>query len=196
MKHIFIALVLSVFFSLASESGIAAEKDLKIRLTTSMGTIEARLFYKRVPKTVSNFVTLARKGFYNGLIFHRVIKDFMIQTGDPVGTGFGGPGYTFADEFHVNLKHGKPGILSMANASMPNTNGSQFFITVVAKSHLDNKHPVFGEVTKGMDIVNKIVNVKTDTKNHRPVVPVKLERVVVLADWFKQLRGFLPITPS
>lgn len=124
-------------------------------IETSKGTIRLELFEDKVPKTVGNFEKLVNKGFYNGLKFHRVIKDFMIQTGCPRGTGTGGPGYTFADEFHPELKHSGPGILSMANAG-PNTNGSQFFITHVATPWLDGKHSVFGRVIEGQDVVDKI----------------------------------------
>ena len=108
-----------------------------------------------MPKTVENFEKLAAKGFYNGLKFHRVISDFMVQTGCPQGTGRGGPGYEFADEFHKDLKHSGPGVLSMANAG-PNTNGSQFFITHSAQPHLDGKHSVFGKVIEGQDVVDSI----------------------------------------
>lgn len=124
-------------------------------IETNKGTIKLELFGDKVPKTVENFETLAGKGFYNGLKFHRVIEDFMVQTGCPQGTGTGGPGYKFKDEFHKDLKHSGPGILSMANAG-PNTNGSQFFITHVATPWLDGKHSVFGRVIEGMDVVNKI----------------------------------------
>jgi cyclophilin family peptidyl-prolyl cis-trans isomerase len=122
---------------------------------TDKGDIKIQLFADKTPKTVNNFVFLARQGFYDGTIFHRVIKDFMAQGGDPTGTGRGGPGYDFADEFHATLKHDKPGILSMANAG-PNTNGSQFFITHVPTPWLDRKHSVFGEVRGGMDVVLSI----------------------------------------
>ena len=124
-------------------------------IETNKGTIKLELFGDKVPKTVENFETLAGKGFYDGLKFHRVIPDFMIQTGCPQGTGTGGPGYKFKDEFHKDLKHSGPGILSMANAG-PNTNGSQFFITHVATPWLDGKHSVFGKVLEGLDVVNKI----------------------------------------
>lgn len=127
----------------------------KATIETDKGTIVIQLHDDKVPKTVENFETLAKKGFYDGLIFHRVIADFMIQTGCPQGRGTGGPGYTFADEFHPELKHTGPGILSMANAG-PNTNGSQFFITHVACPWLDNKHAVFGNVTEGQDVVDAI----------------------------------------
>jgi peptidyl-prolyl cis-trans isomerase A (cyclophilin A) len=127
---------------------------------TTEGTFKARLFADRAPKTVENFLNLAEgvktgKPFYDGLIFHRVIPDFMIQGGCPEGTGRGGPGYKFADEFHPELKHTKPGMLSMANAG-PNSNGSQFFVTVAPATWLDNKHSVFGEVVDGYDVVKKI----------------------------------------
>ena len=138
-------------------------KDIKITIHTNKGDIDATLFASKVPATVANFLNLAKSGFYDGIVFHRVIKDFMIQVGDPLTKqegaearwGTGGPGYKFADEIDPSLKHNKPGILSMANAG-PNTNGSQIFITHVPTPHLDGKHAVFGEVTKGMDVVNKI----------------------------------------
>ena len=130
-------------------------QDIRIVVKTSRGNIEGTLFASKVPITVANFLNLARRGYYNGLTFHRVIKDFMIQGGDPTGTGSGGPGYKFADEIDRTLKHHKPGIFSMANAG-PNTNGSQFFITHVPTPHLDGKHTVFGEVTSGQEVVNAI----------------------------------------
>ncbi len=126
-----------------------------VTIETNKGTIKAELFADKVPKTVANFEKLASQGFYNGLKFHRVIADFMVQTGCPQGTGTGGPGYKFADEFHKELRHTGPGILSMANSG-PNTNGSQFFITHVETPWLDGKHSVFGKVLSGMDIVNSI----------------------------------------
>lgn len=151
-----------------------------VRITTNMGVIEATLFADKAPKTVGNFVELARKGFYNGIIFHRVIPDFMIQTGDPKGDGTGGPGYSFADEFHADLKHSKAGILSMANSG-PDTNGSQFFITVKPTPHLDKRHSVFGVVTKGLDVAVAISKVKT--VSDRPEKPVKMEKVEILGDF-------------
>ena len=124
-------------------------------IETDKGTITLELYDGRVPKTVENFETLTGKGFYDGLTFHRVIPDFMIQAGCPQGTGTGGPGYTFDDEFHPELRHDSPGVLSMANAG-PNTNGSQFFITHVPCPWLDGKHAVFGKVTEGQDVVDAI----------------------------------------
>jgi peptidyl-prolyl cis-trans isomerase B (cyclophilin B) len=124
-------------------------------IETNRGTIRLELHADKTPKTVANFETLAGKGFYNGLKFHRVIPDFMVQTGCPRGTGTGDAGYKFADEFHRDLKHSGPGILSMANAG-PNTNGSQFFITHVATPWLDGKHSVFGRVISGQEVVDAI----------------------------------------
>ncbi|MEM7145197.1 MAG: peptidylprolyl isomerase [Verrucomicrobiota bacterium] len=138
----------------ASEGGDEV-KDIRVVIKTSKGDIEGTLFASKTPMTVANFTNLAKKGYYDGLKFHRVIPDFMIQGGCPLGTGTGGPGYRFADEIDPTLKHTKPGIFSMANAG-PGTNGSQFFITHKETPWLDGKHSVFGEVTKGQDIVDSI----------------------------------------
>lgn len=161
-------------------------------METSLGTIKLQLFPDKAPKTVENFVALAegtkewtdpktgkkeKKPLYNGTVFHRVIKKFMIQGGDPMGDGTGGPGYNFADEFSPELKHSKPGILSMANRG-PATNGSQFFITVEPTPWLDNRHTIFGEVVEGMDIVKKISETKT-AEGDRPVVPVVVKSVKI-----------------
>jgi cyclophilin family peptidyl-prolyl cis-trans isomerase len=134
---------------------IDTQKSYTATFSTDKGDIVVRLFADKVPNTVNNFVFLARQGFYDGTIFHRVIANFMAQGGDPTGTGRGGPGYRFNDEFNSSLRHNKPGILSMANAG-PNTNGSQFFITHVPTPWLDGKHAVFGEVVSGMDVLMAI----------------------------------------
>jgi len=133
----------------------AMVKDVRIVITTSRGDIEATIFASKVPMTAANYLNLAKRGFYDGLKFHRVIPDFMIQGGDPQGTGRGGPGYKFGDEFVASLKHDKGGIFSMANSG-PRTNGSQFFITHKETPWLNGKHTVFGDVTKGMDVVNAV----------------------------------------
>jgi peptidyl-prolyl cis-trans isomerase A (cyclophilin A) len=166
---------------------------LHAHFTTSEGNFTVRLFDAEVPNTVANFVGLAsgtkewtepqsgrkvKRPFFDGLIFHRVIDRFMIQGGDPLGTGTGGPGYRFADEFHPRLRHSKPGILSMANSG-PNTNGSQFFITLVPTPWLDNKHSVFGEVTEGMDIVERIGRTPTSKPSDRPLKPIVVQSVTV-----------------
>jgi cyclophilin family peptidyl-prolyl cis-trans isomerase len=137
------------------EMVIDPKKKYNATISTDKGDMVIELFADKTPKTVNNFVFLAREGFYNGTIFHRVIADFMAQGGDPTGTGTGGPGYRFADEFHASLKHTKPGILSMANAG-PGTNGSQFFITHIPTPWLDGKHSVFGQITSGMDVLMSI----------------------------------------
>jgi peptidyl-prolyl cis-trans isomerase A (cyclophilin A) len=167
-------------------------KEMFAVFDTTKGTFKIKLFADKAPKTVENFVGLAegtkewtdpntgkkvKKPLYDGLIFHRVIDGFMIQGGDPLGNGTGGPGYRFADEFDPSLKHDKPGILSMANAG-PNTNGSQFFITVRATPHLDNRHTVFGEVVDGMNVVYDIAKVKTGAMD-RPVEPVVIKSVKI-----------------
>ncbi len=144
---------------------------------TNMGTFEVELFEDKAPITTENFIGLVEKGFYDGLIFHRVIDGFMIQGGDPEGTGRGGPGYTIPDEFHQDLKHSSKGILSMANAG-PNTGGSQFFITLDATPWLDGHHSVFGKVVKGMDVVEKIGKVDTDFQD-RPLKKVVIEKITL-----------------
>lgn len=155
--------------------GVSAE------VKTNVGSFTITFFDKESPRTVSNFVNLAKDGFYNGTVFHRVIEGFMIQGGDPKGTGTGGPGYRFKDEFHPSLKHDRKGLLSMANAG-PNTNGSQFFVTVAPTPHLNNRHAIFGEVTKGYDVVDKISKCDTDHSD-RPVNEVKIESVTVTGDF-------------
>jgi peptidyl-prolyl cis-trans isomerase B (cyclophilin B) len=145
--------IAGVFLGLASAAS-AADK-LTATIQTSKGNIELELTPDKTPVTVANFVNLAQHGFYNGVAFHRVINEFMIQGGDPTGTGAGGPGYRFEDEFDPSLRHTGPGVLSMANAG-PGTNGSQFFITHVATPWLDGKHSVFGKVIKGQEVVNSI----------------------------------------
>ena len=144
---------------------------------TNKGNFKIELFMDKAPLTVGNFIKLVDKGFYNGLIFHRVIPDFMIQSGCPHGTGYGGPGYTIRDEIDPNLKHDSPGILSMANAG-PNTGGSQFFITVVPTPWLDGKHAIFGKVTEGMDVVDKISKVQTD-RSDKPLQDVVINSITI-----------------
>ena len=153
------------------------EKNPLVTVHTNLGDFTLELFLEVAPKTVENFVTHAKNGYYNGVIFHRVIEDFMIQGGDPTGTGAGGPGYEIPDEFSNDLHFNKMGILAMANRG-PNTGGSQFFITLGPTPHLDNKHTIFGIVVQGMDVVEKIGKVKTD-KNDKPVDPVIINSITI-----------------
>jgi peptidyl-prolyl cis-trans isomerase A (cyclophilin A) len=181
----------------ASAQETAAKKPVGGKVfahfTTSEGNFTVELFEKDAPKTVANFVGLAegtkewtdpktgaksKKPFYNGLIFHRVIPNFMIQGGDPLGTGTGDPGYKFADEFTSGRKLDKAGILAMANAG-PNTNGSQFFITLAATDWLTGKHTVFGEVTTGMDVIKKIGQTKTTKPGDKPVTPIVIQTLTI-----------------
>lgn len=147
---------------------------------TNHGTFQIELFEERAPRTARNFIELAEAGFYDGVVFHRIIQGFMIQGGDPDGTGTGGPGYTIPDEFHPGLRHDAKGVLSMANAG-PNTGGSQFFITLAATPWLDDRHAVFGRVIDGMDVVEKIGAVATG-RGDRPVDEVRMEAVTVERD--------------
>ena len=167
-------------------------KEMYAMMKTNQGDMKIKLFHKRAPITVANFVGLAegtkeytdpqsgektKSKYYDGLIFHRVIPGFMIQGGDPLGVGTGGPGYQFEDEFHPELRHDKKGILSMANAG-PGTNGSQFFITEGPTPHLNDRHSVFGEVVDGLDVVTKIANVKRDARD-KPLEDVKIESLTI-----------------
>ncbi len=145
---------------------------------TSMGTFKVELFEDKAPRTAQNFISLVNKGFYNGLIFHRVIDGFMIQGGDPKGNGTGGPGYVIPDEFHKDLKHTGVGILSMANAG-PNSGGSQFFITLDATPWLDGKHAIFGKVVEGLDVVKAIGKVKTGAQD-RPQTDVVMKKITIV----------------
>ena len=193
----FTKLLFVAALAISISNGFAAETPEKkgrlyATLKTSMGDIVIQLFDGKAPKTVANFVDLAsgtkewsdpktrekvKRPLYNGTNFHRVIPGFMIQGGDPLGNGTGGPGYRFEDEFHPDLKHSKPGILSMANAG-PNTNGSQFFITQKATPWLDGKHSVFGEVVKGQNVDDAIVNVPRDLRD-RPMKDVVIQEVII-----------------
>ena len=191
-RGIGIAALVAAFLCALQVSAQEKKDPIYATLKTSMGDIVIRLFDDKAPKTVANFVGLAtgtrewtdpktgekvKRPLYNGTIFHRVIPGFMIQGGDPLGNGTGGPGYRFEDEFNPDLKHSKPGILSMANAG-PNTNGSQFFITEKPTPWLDGKHSVFGEVIKGQNVVDAIANVPRDLRD-RPIKDVVLQQVVI-----------------
>ncbi len=173
-----------------------AGHDLYAKFDTTEGTVVVRLFPKDAPKTVENFVGLAtgekqwthpatseamkNKALYDGTIFHRCIKDFMVQGGDPLGRGTGGPGYQFADEFQSGRRFDRPGLLAMANAG-PNTNGSQFFITVVPTPWLNNKHTIFGEVVSGQDIVNRVANEIPKGSGDRPKTDVRIKKLTISA---------------
>jgi peptidyl-prolyl cis-trans isomerase A (cyclophilin A) len=150
-----------------------------VRFDSNKGSFEVELFEDRAPRTAKNFRDLAEKGFYDGTIFHRIIDGFMIQGGDPTGTGRGGPGYSIKDEFDPSLRHTSDGILSMANAG-PNSGGSQFFITLAATPWLDGKHAIFGRVTKGMDVVRAIGRLPTGAGD-RPRDEVRIAKVSVVA---------------
>ncbi len=149
-----------------------------VEFKTNKGNFKIELFNDKAPATTGNFMKLVNDEFYNGLVFHRVIPNFMIQGGCPHGTGGGGPGYTIKDEFHPELKHDCKGVLSMANAG-PNTGGSQFFITVAPTPHLDNHHSVFGKVIEGMDVVDAISKVKT-VRNDKPLEDVVINNITII----------------
>jgi peptidyl-prolyl cis-trans isomerase A (cyclophilin A) len=194
------SILLSCIASIAASAGTlqTAQKEFTLptgvyaQFVTSEGNFTVRLFEQEAPKTVANFIGLAqgtkewtdprtnkkvKQPYYDGIIFHRVIKGFMIQGGDPLGQGIGGPGYTFADEFHPKLRHSKIGILSMANRG-PNTNGGQFFITLGPTPHLDDRHSVFGEVVDGLDVIQKIGSTPTDARD-RPLTDVVIKSVKI-----------------
>jgi peptidyl-prolyl cis-trans isomerase A (cyclophilin A) len=198
IRRAFVA-VFALAAALAAVTVAAHQKETALKpgvyalFKTTEGDFTVHLFDKEAPKTVANFVGLAegtkewtdprtnqkvKKPYYNGLIFHRIIDGFMIQGGDPLGKGIGGPGYTFEDEFSPSLKHNKAGMLSMANRG-PNTNGGQFFITLGPTPHLDGKHSIFGEVVQGMDVVSKIGKVQTTKPGDRPVKDVVINTVTI-----------------
>jgi peptidyl-prolyl cis-trans isomerase A (cyclophilin A) len=195
MKRVLITIALAATASMAFAGQDAKKPSGKVlaHFSTSEGAFTVELFEKDAPKTVANFVGLAdgtkewtdpksgakmKKPFYDGLIFHRVIPNFMIQGGDPLGTGTGDPGYKFADEFGSGRKLDKAGILAMANAG-PNTNGSQFFITLAPTEWLNGKHTVFGEVVQGMNVINKIGATKTTKPGDKPVTPIVIQSVKI-----------------
>ena len=163
-------------FIVGVDMALAADRAVAT-FDTSMGSFKIELLTDLAPITAQNFIDLSKKGFYDGVIFHRVIKDFMIQGGDPTGTGRGGPGYTIPDEFGEGLAHDKPGILSMANAG-PNTGGSQFFITLVPTPWLDGRHAIFGTVIEGMDIVSAIGVTQTGPGD-KPVEDVVIKSILI-----------------
>ena len=189
-------------FSIAFCQGLSESSQLEAQSTddnpvatmvTSLGTMKIKLYPKQAPMTVSNFIELAKKGFYDGLIFHRVIDKFMIQGGDPKGDGTGGPGYTFKDEFHFDLKHDSKGVMSMANSG-PNTNGSQFFITLAPTPHLDNRHTVFGKVIEGMDVLETIGKVET-AESDRPEEEVKIKSISIVGSYTQvKVEKSVPLT--
>lgn len=198
MKLVVLALLVS--FTSCSQQYPDLEDGLYAEFVTNKGTMVTKLFYDKVPVTVANFVALAEgthpdvsdaykgKRYYDSLTFHRVIDKFMIQGGDPTGTGSGDPGYKFTDEFHPDLKHSKPGILSMANSG-PNSNGSQFFITEVPTANLDNRHSVFGELVIGMNVLDTISNVQVTPGSNKPVEPVIIEKLNIIRKG-KDAEGF------
>ena len=161
-------------------SGLLHAANPRVVMETNRGTMTIELYPDKAPKTVKNFLDYVQNGYYSGTIFHRVIPKFMIQGGDPTGTGRGGPGYRFDDEFHKELNHSKPGMLSMANAG-PGTNGSQFFLTVAPTPFLDGKHSVFGEIVEGLDVAIAISNVPRDG-NDRPREDVKMTKVTIVRE--------------
>lgn len=175
--HISLLLIATLLLSGCGGEIMENEEEITATIKTNQGDIVLALYGDEVPVTVQNFVDLANEGFYDNTIFHRVIDGFMIQGGDPTGTGRGGPGYTIEDEFHPELRHDSEGVLSMANAG-PDTGGSQFFITLDATPHLDDKHSVFGEVVEGMDVVRLIGRVRTGAGD-RPVDEVRIESIEI-----------------
>ena len=189
-KHGLFLLAMGVLLAQATGCGASSPNPVA-RIETSHGVMELELYEDRVPNTVANFVHLASKGFYNGVTFHRVIDGFMIQGGCPEGTGMGGPGWRIADEFAPDLRHDGVGVLSMANAG-PDTNGSQFFITLGPQPRLDGKHPVFGRLVDGLDVLKAIGSVETTLPDNRPVEPVTIEKVTIFRDG-QEVTGVQPM---
>jgi len=176
-KAIYLILIATLLIAGCKNNGGNTMDKTTAVFETNKGTFEIELFTEKAPITTKNFIDLTEKGFYNGLIFHRVIDGFMIQGGDPEGRGSGGPGYTIKDEFHPDLKHDTEGILSMANSG-PNTGGSQFFITLAPTPWLNGKHAIFGKVTKGMDVVKVIEKVEKGA-NDKPIEDVIINKITI-----------------
>lgn len=171
-------LVLSLLISGCAQKPETSEYKNPIAIVeTSMGSFEIELFLDKAPNTANNFINLTKKGYYNNLTFHRVIPNFMIQTGDPNGDGTGGPGYAILDEFGEGLVHDKPGVVSMANRG-PNTGGSQFFITTVPTPWLNGKHAIFGQVIKGQEVVDAISLVERNSRD-KPITPVVIKSITI-----------------
>lgn len=178
MKKIMLLLLLAtIVIGGCSKGGVNMTKNTTAIIKTNLGDMTFVLYTDKAPNTTKNFIDLSKKGFYNNLIFHRVIKDFMIQGGDPKGDGTGGPGYKIKDEFDSSLRHDSLGVLSMANAG-PNTGGSQFFITLVPTPWLDDRHAVFGKIIAGEDVLAKIGNVKTNARD-KPLDDVIIKEIVI-----------------
>ncbi|MDR2301510.1 MAG: peptidylprolyl isomerase [Deltaproteobacteria bacterium] len=178
MFYLILSALLAVFILWPAGAANAQAKRTKVLFETTLGNFTVETYDDLAPLTTENFLGLVKKKFYDGTIFHRVIDDFMIQGGDPEGTGRGGPGYEIKDEFGPGLTHNEPGILSMANAG-PNTGGSQFFITLVPTNWLDNKHAIFGKVVEGMDVVETIGKVETN-QGDRPLTEVKINKLSIV----------------
>ena len=174
---IVILLTITTIITGCSKEAQMANKNRHAIIETSMGTIDVELYEDKAPLTTANFIKLAESGFYNNLTFHRVIPNFMVQTGDPKGDGTGGPGYTIKDEFGVGLKFNQSGIMAMANAG-PNTGGSQFFITTVPTPWLDGKHAIFGQVVKGQDVVVNISMVNRNSQD-KPLTPIIIKSITI-----------------
>lgn len=177
IKFLFIIIITTTFLNCSSSKNNKTNKNI-MKIETNHGTFKIKLYPEEAPKTVAHIKELVGKGFYDGIIFHRIIKDFVIQGGDPTGTGTGGSGKSIPDEFNNNLKHSKKGMVAMANSGRPNSQDSQFYITLAPLDFLDGKYTVFGEVIEGLDVITKMGNVQTD-RNDRPIEEVKMIKVTL-----------------
>ncbi len=177
IKFLFIIIIATTFLNCSSSKNNKTNKNI-MKIETNHGTFKIKLYPEEAPKTVAHIKELVGKGFYDGIIFHRIIKDFVIQGGDPTGTGTGGSGKSIPDEFNNNLKHSKKGMVAMANSGRPNSQDSQFYITLAPLDFLDGKYTVFGEVIEGLDVITKMGNVQTD-RNDRPIEEVKMLKVTL-----------------
>ncbi len=181
LSILLILVFLIVLFVYPNITGLSifAQKNTYVMLETSLGNIKIMLFDEKAPVTTKNFKELVSKGFYDGVKFHRVIEGFMVQGGDPTGTGSGGPGYNIKDEFTPELRHNKKGIVAMANTGRPNTGGSQFYVALAPTPWLDDRHTVFGEVVEGLDVLESIGKTKTDSLD-RPIQPITINKAYIV----------------